>query len=125
VSAPYSFIYLGDGHGLTAESFHRDSLIFTPGIQICVNVCEHLVYSKGVRRLTLLCISTIDLFIFRECDHDTGSIRLIFTDFFSVIREKCWHGTLNSHQLLPSKSFQFIHYCSILVPYNLRYSIIN
>jgi len=48
-----------------------------------------------------------------------------FSHIFSVIQEKCWHGTLNSHQLLPSKSSHFIHYCSTLVPYNLRYNNIN
>jgi hypothetical protein len=73
------FIYLGDGHGLIADQFHRDSLICTPGIQICVNVCGLLVYSKGVHGLMLLCFSTIDVFVFRECDHNTGSIEWIFS----------------------------------------------
>ena len=83
MSAPYSFICLWDGHGLIADQFHRGSLICTPGIQICVNVCGHLVYTKSVHGLMLLCISTINLFVFRECVHDSGSIGLIFTYFFS------------------------------------------
>jgi hypothetical protein len=69
----------------------------------CVNVYGRLVYSKGVHGLMLLCITITNLFVFRECGHDTGCTGLIFDGFFQLF-ERRWRGTLNSHQLFLSLS---------------------